>query len=79
MSIFDHTDTSFTNSVSHEMKVLSAAIYEIYREADRKREELLKTIDKDVARYTLPSYRDLRKELFTDTKINTLPNIKLDR
>lgn len=69
MSIFDHTDTSFTNSVSQEMKVLSAAIYEIYREADRKREELLKTIDKDVAKYTLPSYRDLRRELFTDTKI----------
>lgn len=69
MSIFDHTDTSFTNSVSQEMKVLSAAIYEIYKEADRKREELLKTIDKDVAKYTLPSYRDLRRELFTDTKI----------
>ena len=70
MSIFDHTDTSFTNSVSQEMKVLSAAIYEIYREADRKREELLKTIDKDVAKYTLPSYRDLRRELFADTKIS---------
>lgn len=69
MSIFDHTDTSFTNSVSQEMKVLSAAIYEIYREADRKREELLKTIDKDVAKYTLPSYHDLRRELFADTKI----------
>lgn len=69
MSIFDHTNTSFTNSVSQEMKVLSAAIYEIYREADRKREELLKTIDKDVAKYTLPSYRDLRRELFADTKI----------
>lgn len=69
MSIFDHTDTSFTNSVSQEMKVLSAAIYEIYKEADRKREELLKTIDKDVAKYALPSYRDLRRELFADTKI----------
>lgn len=61
MSIFDIDNGKLT--VQQEGRVLSAAIYEIYKEADRKRDELLKTVDKDVAKFSLPSYQELRKEL----------------
>lgn len=61
MSIFDIDNGKLT--VQQEGRVLSAAIYEIYKEADRKRDELLKTVDKEVAKFSLPSYQDLRKEL----------------
>lgn len=61
MSIFDIDNGKLT--VQQEGRVLSAAIYEIYKEADRKRDELLKTVDEDVAKFSLPSYQDLRKEL----------------
>ena len=61
MSIFDIDNGKLT--VQQEGRVLSAAIYEIYKEADRKRDELLKTVDKDVAKFSLPSYQELIKEL----------------
>lgn len=66
MSIFDITNSDKPTNILQEGLVLSGAIYEIYKEADRKREELLKTVDPIVAQHALPSYKDLRHELFTD-------------
>ena len=62
MSIFDISDNDKL-TIQQEGRILSAAIYEIYKEADRKRDELLKTVDKDIAKFSLPSYQELRKEL----------------
>ena len=66
MSIFDITTSNKITNILQEGRVLSGAIYEIYKEADKKREELLKTVNPEVVKYALPSYRDLRKELFID-------------
>ena len=62
MSIFDISDSGKL-TVQQEGRILSAAIYEIYKEADKKRDELLKTVSGDVAKFSLPSYRDLRAEI----------------
>lgn len=75
MGVFDMTDANERINIIHEGQVLSGAIYEIYKEADRKREELLKTVDPEVAKYTLPSYKDLRHELFSDK--HSLRSIKI--
>lgn len=73
MSIFDISDGKLT--VQQEGRILSAAIYEIYKEADKKRDELLKTVNEDVAKFSLPSYRDLREEMSNLTLINTKHHI----
>lgn len=65
MNIFDHIDPRGSIKDIQEGRILSGAIYEIYKEADQKREELLKTVDSTVAQHALPSYKDLRKFLFT--------------
>lgn len=62
MSIFDISDSDKL-TIQQEGRILSAAIYEIYKEADKKRDELLKTVGADVAKFSLPSYRDLREEI----------------
>lgn len=62
MSIFDISDSDKL-TVQQEGRILSAAIYEIYKEADKKRDELLKTVNEEVVKFSLPSYQDLRKEL----------------
>lgn len=66
MGIFDIIDSNKQLSILQEGRVLSAAIYEIYAEADKKRAELLKTVDTEIVKYALPSYKDLRNELFID-------------
>lgn len=63
-SIFDHIDPRGSIRDIQEGRILSGAIYEIYKEADQKREELLKTVDFEVSKYALPSYKDLREFLF---------------
>ena len=69
MSIFDISNKP---TIQQEGRILSAAIYEIYKEADRKRDELLKTVNEDVVKFSLPSYRDLRTEIANLT--NNLTN-----
>lgn len=74
MSLVDYVNETPETSFMHEAKVVAAAIYEIYKEADKKREELLKTVDKDIAKYTLPSYRDLRNVLSEDRDFYHIPS-----
>lgn len=73
-SLFDYINETPETSFMHEAKVVTGAIYEIYKEADKKREELLKTVDKDIAKYTLPSYRDLRNVLSEDRDFYYIPS-----
>ena len=74
MGLLDINCETTETTILRESRVLSSAIYEIYKEADQKRAELIKTVDAEVSKYALPSYQDLRKELFIDNKCK--PNYK---
>lgn len=73
MSVLDmHNDENHPLSGMMNGKALAAAIYEVYKEADRKREELIDSWKDDefVVTFAIPSYKELSKrnmELSTQT------------
>lgn len=55
MSILDDFDK---NEFARDVTALTAAIRQIYKEADIKRKELLSTVDEDLRQYAPPPYNN---------------------
>ena len=80
MSIFDQAhgyEGQAVIPILYEGRILSQAIRQIYDEADRKREELLKTVDPEVAKYAILSYKQLIK-IISHPQVIIPPEIEMN-